>query len=277
MIDALAEIRRRLEPEIICEPRPLIPSLVADPWIVSSTLQKSLRRGETELAQRAVLTLLAFRGSAIWNRLMLIAFEDIGLGAPDLVAATVAAGVDSAWRKSVGGDAAVARYFIRRMADAPKDRSADYLICSATDHPGKKEARYSYERSSLADNLWSVADKSLPLIHRAIATWVAGGVERSTKGDLTALLQSFRSMGAPDELVAATSIAALRLREPIVLMVPLVWCAAETDGPPTACRQPVPGTAFIGGVPLYALDKHTRVGREAIRRFAQENDAARPA
>ena len=30
-----------------------------------------------------------------------------------------------------------------------------------------------------------------------------------------------------------------------------------------------------GGVPLYALDKHTRLGREAIWRFARENDVVR--
>ena len=34
-------------------------------------------------------------------------------------------------------------------------------------------------------------------------------------------------------------------------------------------------TVVIDGVPLYALHKHTRSGREAIRRFAQANHAVK--
>ncbi len=33
--------------------------------------------------------------------------------------------------------------------------------------------------------------------------------------------------------------------------------------------------ATAGGVPLYALDEHTRLGRQAIWRFASENDEVR--
>ena len=75
----------------------------------------------------------------------------------------MAAGIDSAWRKSVGGDPAVARVLARLMADAAKERSADYLICGAKDHPAKEDARYRYEQKSLSDNLWAVADESVPL------------------------------------------------------------------------------------------------------------------
>jgi hypothetical protein len=45
--------------------------------------------------------------------------------------------------------------------------------------------------------------------------------------------------------------------------------------PPTAIDTPVPSSPVVGGVPLYAFDKHTRLGKQAIRQFARENDAVR--
>jgi hypothetical protein len=57
-----------------CAP-PIFAPIAVDPWVVSSLLQKSIRRGETEIAQRAALTLFKLKGSAIWRRLMVIAFE----------------------------------------------------------------------------------------------------------------------------------------------------------------------------------------------------------
>jgi len=38
-------------------------------------------------------------------------------------------------------------------------------------------------------------------------------------------------------------------------------------------NQPVPASPVVDGVPLYALDMHTRIGRRAIELFAKENDA----
>ena len=50
--------------------------ILADPWVVSSLLQKSIRRGDAAIAQRAAHTLFKLKGSSIWRRLMVIAFED---------------------------------------------------------------------------------------------------------------------------------------------------------------------------------------------------------
>jgi hypothetical protein len=79
----------------------------------------------------------------------------------------------------------------------------------------------------------------------------------------------------PDELVAATGIAAQKTREPITLVVPLVWLAATRHGHPTITESEVPVAKIVDGVPMYSLDKHTRLGREAIRRFASENEEVR--
>jgi hypothetical protein len=91
---------------------------------------------------------------------------------------------------------------------------------------------------------------------------------------LDALLTTFRELGVPEELLAATGIAAARTREPITVMVPLIWLMAARSKK-QVCDCAVPPLVEAGGVPLYALDKHTRLGREAIWRFACENESVR--
>lgn len=56
----------------------LLPAI--DAWTASSLLQKAIRRGETEYAQAAAINFHKLRGNAIWRRLTLIAYEDIGIG-----------------------------------------------------------------------------------------------------------------------------------------------------------------------------------------------------
>jgi len=102
MRDLSGEARQRLAREIDSHSAPLSEPIAADPWVVSSLLQKSIRRGETGIAQQAALTLFKLKGSAIWRRFMVIAFEDVGIGSLDALTMTVAASSDAAWRKTCG-------------------------------------------------------------------------------------------------------------------------------------------------------------------------------
>jgi len=163
------------------------------------------------------------------------------------------------------------------LADAPKDRTADYLV-GAKDHPALAGFAQAMAIASIETILSSLRDRTLALSHRAIAVWFAsglGGEGAMSKGDLPALLATFRELGAPEDLVVATGIAAARTREPITLMVPLIWLAAEASEETRVCDFPVPPMATAGGVPLYALDQHTRLGRQAVWRFACENEGVR--
>jgi hypothetical protein len=278
MRDTLGAAKQRLAREI--DSNSALPSepIAADPWVISSLLQKSIRRSETEIAQRAAFTFFHLKGAAVWRRLMVIAFEDVGIGSVDALTTTVAAAGDSAWRKNHGGDLRLAAYLAGILAEAPKDRSADYL-CDAKDHPMLAEFWGAMENASLESRLSHVRDQGLGLPQRAVAALSAlgigsrGDISRGT-GGLEALLTSFRELEVPEELVAATRIAAARTREPITAMVPLIWLAAGKSEN-RVCDCAVPPLVKAGDVPLYALDKHTRLGREAIWRFACENDSVR--
>jgi replication-associated recombination protein RarA len=100
MTESLTEVKLSLVGAVAdcdqfdCEP------IGADAWVISSLLQKSIRRGEAETAKRAAHTFLSLKGSAIWRRPMVIAFEDVGVGSTDAVTAVVAASSDPAFRKA---------------------------------------------------------------------------------------------------------------------------------------------------------------------------------
>ena len=275
----LVDAKQRLAAKLSDYDPPVLHPIEADPWVVSSLLQKSIRRGETEIAQRAAHTLFMLKGSAIWRRLMVIAYEDIGAGAADVLMMTIAAGTDAAWRKAHGGDGRVAVALAGMLAEATKDRSTDYLICAAKDHPSLAAERLAIASGSIADRLSVLCDVSLTLPHRAMAAWYTSGIEwrgerQVGKGDLAALLEAYGELGVPEQLIVATSVAIARTREPITVMAPLAWLVAHQHPNVIICNCPLPCAAG-DDVPLYALDMHTRPGREAIWRFARENEAVR--
>jgi hypothetical protein len=278
MRDVFGEAKQRLAREIDSHSALAEKPIAADPWVVSSLLQKSIRRGETEIAGHAALTFVKLKGSAIWRRLTVVAFEDIGIGSVDALTMIVAAADDSAWRKNHGGDLKLAVHLAGVLSEAPKDRSADYL-CGARDHPALAGFAQAMANTALKSRLSHVHDQALGLPQRAIAALSAPGIgsrgeiSRGT-GGLEALLTTFRELGVPEELVAATGIAAARTREPITVMVPLIGLVAARSKK-RVCDCPIPPLVEAGGVPLYALDKHTRLGREAIWRFACENESVR--
>ena len=110
-----------------------------------------------EIAERAALTFLEQGGSAIWRRFLIIAFEDIGAASPDVVAATVAASTDAAWRKRTGGNARIVSNVARILAEAPKSRSAEHLITSSEQHPLFAQEQRLIGANSIAADLEIVA------------------------------------------------------------------------------------------------------------------------
>jgi hypothetical protein len=277
MLDELEQAKIKLRKELSPE-RAFADPLSTDRWVANSLLQKSIRRGEAEVAQRAALTFLDQGGSAIWRRFIIIAFEDLGAASPDVLAMTVGASTDANWRKRSGGNHIIATSLARLLAEAPKSRSAEHLITSSGQHPSFEQERRLVGSSSTAANLGIVADKSNSVALRALSAWCASSIgwkrERASSGDLPGLLDIFRALGVPEELVAVTGIAAVTSREPMTLMVPLLWLMAKEQVPAVIVSE-CPPTMNVDGVPLYALDKHTRTGREAIRELVKSNPAIR--
>lgn len=254
-------------------------TLPLDPWAASSLLHKAIRRGEADYAQIAAKAFFRYRGQAIWRRLTVIAFEDVGIGDVDLVAHVVRLGSDRAARNAAGEDIAVAVSIARALADARKDRSTDCLPYIALEHPDWARDREDIGGLQVSDRLPIALDPDEPLVRRAIATLFLTG--RDARGSLildsgyhVRLLRCFENVGMPPFLVENIEIAAQRTREPITMMLPLVWAALQHSGQiPTVMEMPLPVPTVRHGIPLYTFDLHTRIGKMAAGIFAGENRA----
>ncbi len=232
------------------------------------------------LAERAAITLQRVRGKGIWRRFLVIAFEDVGVASVGGLIETTTACNDLAWRDGAGGDEQALRQIARLLANTTKDRSSDHLISIALCHPAYEDARRRVGTMSLARRIDQVADTDLSLPERAIVAWYVSGIEcgderRIGPGDLAGLMHAFRHLGVPADLIGATRIAAIRTREPIVIMTPLLWLAATVATDARVVDGILPPVKMIGDIPGYALDKHTAVGKAAIHRLARENRAVR--
>jgi hypothetical protein len=267
-----ASLKLRNNTHVDCLPR-------CEKWIASSALQKCVRRSEAGLAQRAAFTFARLDRQGLWRRLISIAFEDVGAGDIDVVIETVAIATSPDWRANAGEEKAIA-YLVQRLTEAPKDRSADYLMLAARLHAGFEHMRQTCKASSIETRLKLVADQTRPLAERAVAAWFLSGLdERYEKivgpGNLQALGDTYKSLGVSEQLATATLTAARRTREPFTIMLPLVWLEIQRTGPATVREFPVPPSPVIEGLPLCALDEHTRTGKQAINRLVNEDGQLR--
>ena len=249
--------------------------LPCDRWVALSAMQKSIRRGDSLTAKRALTSLYRDDPSSAWRRLLIIACEDVGIAALCAVVVTVTRCANAKAFRERGREEAAALATAQMLAEAPKDRSADLLFAVALRDPALETMRSRCRSVSIARRLEFVADPTLSLPERALAAWHSSEVEsrgeqRVGPGDLDALMRIYAELGVPGRLLEAIAVAVKKAREPLVLLLPLLWLAAagsETE----LLDSPLTPSSLINGVPLYALDRHTRLGRQAIKRFAQGN------
>jgi hypothetical protein len=252
--------------------------LKLDPWSASSLLQKSIRRGEAALAQKAAAAVRRYRGDGVWRRLITIAVEDIGIADPELVWQVTRLGTDKLLRSVLGSDDDLLDDMVSRLAAAPKDRSADYLYCAATKLPAALLERAGLERASQETLISLASDPSEPPIRRATSALLACSSGKPdaklNKGRVERLLSAFpvrfQSINNAVVQLAATGV------HPFYLMLPLLWswwwhCGAECN----VVSDDLPEAEFVDGIPLYTFDMHTAVGKRAIAMLTQRNAEVR--
>ncbi len=59
------------------------------------------------------------------------------------------------------------------------------------------------------------------------------------------------------------------------VLVSLVWLEVQRSGPAAISDACVPPSGLVAGIPLYALDEHTRLGKQAINKLAQQSPSVR--
>jgi hypothetical protein len=165
-------------------PTPPVP-LVADRYVVLSALQKAIRRGDEDLALRAAASLMVGGPHAIWRRLGMIGFEDVGVANIDLVGwATVVIGKPEV-RKRLGGEWKVADFLIRTLCRSAKCRAADDLLHLIECDPALADLRDELPGLSLQDRIRLATSCTGGIESQGLATWFAIGTDKIAATTLT--------------------------------------------------------------------------------------------
>src|SRR3984893_19377077 len=110
----LNDAREQLADDIFAYREPKPAPLKISPWLAMSLLQKSVRRGESELAQHAAATLLITAPDRLWRRCGAAAFEEIGVADLQTVSLVTAALAGKGYRSTLGGDWKAGSFIVDR-------------------------------------------------------------------------------------------------------------------------------------------------------------------
>lgn len=257
-----------LSEEIAGRPVPTADPLPCDRWIARSALQKACRRGETQLAQRALANLYEYDRRSTWRHLAIIALEDVGVANVDVLARIIAAQRNRIWRKQVGGDWPVLAALVRQIAESMHCQAACDLLLRATNDSKiemQRTATLELEVAPLATILW---DTSLVIETRATAALaIGGGLSDSQLNNEPCAVFDILAESSRSTHVVATCRSAWKLtRNPMAFLLPLVWQKWINSAYRVADDLMAPVT-FVEEVPGYALDQFTRVGNAISRAY----------
>lgn len=262
-----------------------------DVHIASGCLQKALRRGEGDVAFAAGCYLLRHDEARLWRRLVVCVFEDFGLC--DLsVTARVVAVAGSRSLRLVLGQERVLGWLIAKLCALPKDRRLDDLYALG--------AGLYARRAADVNNIGP----------GGIAGGVTGGVTDGVPGGITGGLiqrtarliahcerpvprRAFRSLSveaceraltqmAQEELCDSglfeLCLAGARLSRCLlpVLLSLAIEATEENSGLGDAVAQVLPAAPLLRGVPAYAFDGFTRVGRAILADLAKREALLQP-
>ncbi len=272
LINGLSEALAKAE-----EPTPPIP-LVADRYIALSTFQKAIRRGHEDLALRAAASLMIGGPHAIWRRLGIIAFEDIGVANIDAVGWATVLIAKPEIRKRLGGEWRVADFLIRNFCRSAKCRATDDLVHLIERDPALANLRDELPGLSLRDRIRLATDGTAGIEAQGLATWFSIGSDRIASFALTPVSgcpeNTFDALRDADYPGSAVEIGRMGLKRTgciIAGMFPLLYGARGTEKHPTQ-DDPFPAETMIGSIPSWVLDAHTRSGLAAFGRYRRRSE-----
>jgi len=247
---------------------------VSDKWILSSALQKLIRRGMAAQSIAAAIRLHQLDPAYLRKRLPIVVLEDIGLA--DLaVCRQVLEACSSAKFWGDRADQTIV-LLISTMASALKSRAACDAFCLTEVHLDRVRI-LSHLLKLPRNELIDIACDEGAIVDRLYALRVLGGIrgdnyETISRCDLEALGTIAQTLRLPYE------IGWLMARQPktegLAAMLPIVYELSKNG---IVCEGTEFPNAmdFVAGVPLCSLDQYTRVGKAALREFYGASEPVR--
>lgn len=277
MTHHLENILARVEEGLRFFEPPAIEPMPGDVYLLASTMQKAIRRGETNNALRAGYSLWNMDRQRFWKRLHIIALEDVGVADTEALIQTLIATANPIQRRN-WGDLRTGLYLIQLLCRSLKTRMADSLYIQAEKSPVYAALRQELAAAHHDDLAERVVDENAPLVERALALWFLAGTKRYRSdhlpirhGDMDAAIGSLSALNISGDLVPACLSVVGRTPYPLAIMTPLIWQYVEGQrGKFEIRKEKIVPVAEAEGVPLYALDVFTRSGQTAFRQWQKE-------
>lgn len=256
---------------------PIVENDVTAKFKYSSALQKSIRRGFVTDAVKFALSYHALDPQGFWTRLVVVAFEDIGLGDPWAVALTLVAARSKVFRQKIGGDEKVIGYIVSMLARSIKDRScADFI--QVLWHRPRKFKDMTALRTATTQELTAFAlSERNPTAFRSCAGWLLAGTNKYECKTLplrSGSREQFCAMVSQMEIPALVKYLILRgmvaCRYPMQVVYPFLWQMKEKSLYVSVETSRFPAERyFVGGLPTESFDIYTRQGRSSFGYFTK--------
>lgn len=261
-------------PQEIC----LIPrySLLADRWLLGSSLQKCIRRGLSVEATDVAIALHTCDREYAWRRLRIIALEDVGLGDIEMVASVMAVAGKRQLRGLLG-DLWLFVAFVQSLAVAVKDRTACDLLCWIELSPDV--ARFRNKLLTEQGRWESLAlDGDAAMWQRVVSLQLISGFTVKTQTGYRAISKANTDAlwRVVEQLRMHPMVAFATLKatgtESLNVALPFAYLVREAASVRPICSRELEAqnALRIGGLIAPAYCMHTRLGLRALRLFLQK-------
>lgn len=246
-----------------------------DVHIAASVMQKAIRRGEEAIALVAAARLMETDANRLWRRILVIAFEDVGIADFTTLSKVVAVHGQKRWRAAHGGEWSVVAFLVTRMCRANKDRTADDLLHLAENDPNLNDHRQCWSSTPIDRLLEFIKDPEINFVEQALAIWLGVGTDRyrsprlrERRGFPEEVFAAFNSLGVPNDILAVAWTGHKKMSWPLAAFLPAAWLRSQNEDRMIRSDLLSP-SACLESVPSYALDTYTRSGKAAIRQLLQ--------
>lgn len=255
-----------------------------DKWILTSCMQKSIRRGHADLAMMYAEKLMEIERSYFFYRISIIAAEDVGLGNIPLMNEIIETGLKKEFISQWDNEKALD--YVKRLALSDKDRS----LCDLGHIASYSRPQENFQETSLDGYLkhnhlnmdyltqlsihyWSHL-KHRGINHRQI---------KSVQND-----EFWKNLNIEEKLLKDILETAKFQKEPIfynmAILLPILeheksLNATNTGKTPAGkiIERDFSNPTMIGDYLMEGVDKHTSIGKRSLGRLLETNKAIKEA
>ena len=193
-------------------------------------MQKAIRSGDADIALRAAATLLTHQPNALWRRLGVTAFEDIGIANYQLAGQTALCVNAVRLRKQLGvviGKLPVT--MIKRMCESTKDRAADDLFVQLCHDPDLEEIHIVLCNTDITNRI-KFLQNTVRVDYAGIVIWQLFGTDRvradgipHVQGNPTTLFDAMLDLGYCATIVEVARLGVKKTGDILPAFMPILW------------------------------------------------------